>query len=670
MDQHIYNLLEKGINYQRQGDLLKAEAIYLKALQDHPEEPEPYHLYGTLAHQQEQDFIAVELISQAISLDPNIAIYHLNLGIVFESQELYDQALTAYHRAIDLDPSFSRAHERIGYIYLNQNKMAQAVPAFQKAVELDPTLHDVYVILGNYFFNKKLSDQAEKYFLKAYELDPSNIDIGLSLAIVFEDQSRTEDAIKWYRQVLKISPDHSVAKWKEKLVLPRIYSSQEQINFYRQRYTQGLIELENENNLHSQESREIYQEGAFSVTSFYLNYQGMNDRLLQEKFSNLIHRSLSKYYPRWIKPLSLPDYDASTKIRIGYVSHHFRLNTVTKLFMGWIKNHDRSQFSVYCYYTNSVVDQTTHELMEYVDSFSTVIDLEEACQKITSDHLHILVFLDIPMSYITTQLSCLRLAPIQCTTWTQPVTSGSPTIDYFISSDLMEPLEGEKFYSERLIRLPGIGICYDYPVIPERGDRTTFNLPDDSILYLSCQFFPKYLPQYDYIFPEIALQMPNAKFLFISRESDYIAKIFRARLESSFLKVNLNFSDYCLILPRLNMQEYLQVNLLSDIYLDTLSWSGGNTTLEAIACGLPVVTCPGSLMRSRHSAAILTQLGVTETIAYSELEYIQLGVKLGIDTHWRIEIKDKIKSNLVNLFAKQLPVRALESFYQQVVRKR
>ena len=70
------------------------------------------------------------------------------------------------------------------------------------------------------------------------------------------------------------------------------------------------------------------------------------------------------------------------------------------------------------------------------------------------------------MDPLMTQLAALRLAPIQCVTWGHPVTSGLPTVDYFLSSELMEPKDGQDHYSERLIRLPGIGVCYAKPVIP------------------------------------------------------------------------------------------------------------------------------------------------------------------------------------------------------------
>ncbi len=268
-----------------------------------------------------------------------------------------------------------------------------------------------------------------------------------------------------------------------------------------------------------------------------------------------------------------------------------------------------------------------------------------------------------------TQLAGLRLAPIQCTSWGHPITSGSPTIDYFLSSDLMEPEHGEEHYSETLIRLPNIGIAYPRPELPEeRLNRYDFELKEDAVLYLSCQSLFKYLPQYDYLFPEIALRVPNAQFVFLSSNaSDNITEQFHQRLQKVFACHHLEGEQYCVILPRLNHNQYLNLNLMSDIFLDSLSWSGGNTTLEALAFNLPVVTYPGEFMRGRHACGILKALGVTETIASSEAEYVEIAVKLGLDLSWRQEIKDKISINSYKIYDDQTAIKGLEDFYEQAI---
>ena len=113
---------------------------------------------------------------------------------------------------------------------------------------------------------------------------------------------------------------------------------------------------------------------------------------------------------------------------------------------------------------------------------------------------------------------------------------------------------------------------------------------------------------------------------------------------------------------------YWRLNLLCDVFLDTCEWSGGNTTLEAIACGLPIVTWPGQFMRGRHSAAILAQIGVTETIAHSAAEYVALAVRLGRDRSWRQEISQRVRDRADRSFGDRSALTALETWFDHVGR--
>ena len=92
---------------------------------------------------------------------------------------------------------------------------------------------------------------------------------------------------------------------------------------------------------------------------------------------------------------------------------------------------------------------------------------------------------EIGMNAPTMQMAALRLAPVQCTAWGHPVTTGLPTIDYFLSSELMEAENAQDHYSEKLIRLPNIGVSYPKPYIPSLSKtRADYQLPEDAILYL------------------------------------------------------------------------------------------------------------------------------------------------------------------------------------------
>ncbi len=92
--------------------------------------------------------------------------------------------------------------------------------------------------------------------------------------------------------------------------------------------------------------------------------------------------------------------------------------------------------------------------------------------------------------------------------------------------------------------------------------------------------------------------------------------------------------------------------------------------MEAIACGLPIVTLPGRFLRGRQSYGVLTQLGVTDTIARDKQEYVDIAVRLGQDRAWRAQIVERMKANHGLLFGDTRSVRALEDFYGSVVAER
>jgi len=258
---------------------------------------------------------------------------------------------------------------------------------------------------------------------------------------------------------------------------------------------------------------------------------------------------------------------------------------------------------------------------------------------------------------------------VQCTTWCHPVTSGLATVDYFLSSDLMEPDHGQAHYCETLVRLPNLGVSYPRPRFPVNPKtRLDFGLDPGRVVYLSCQSLFKYLPQYDGIYPAIAQQVPQAQFVFLSHSSAPLTAIFRERLARAFAQVGLSAADYCVLLPRLLWHDYGRLNQLADVFMDTLGWSGGNTCLEALACGLPVVTCPGGLLRGRHGYGILRLLGMTETMATTPAELVMIAARLGLDGAWRVQLQARILANQGRLFDDPVCIKGLEDFYRRVVR--
>jgi predicted O-linked N-acetylglucosamine transferase (SPINDLY family) len=276
------------------------------------------------------------------------------------------------------------------------------------------------------------------------------------------------------------------------------------------------------------------------------------------------------------------------------------------------------------------------------------------------------------MDPTTLKLASLMLAPVQCASWGHPDTSGLPSIDYFLSSELIEPPDGDTHYSERLIRLPNLSVYYTPPEMTHvELSREVLGLRPKSILYHCFQSLYKHLPQHDEVFPRIAQQVGDCQFLFVAYPAiSQIVEQFRLRISQAFHRFNLNTDDYVVILPPLPPERYQALNRLANVYLDTIGWSGCNSVLEALASNLPVVSLPTMLMRGREGFAILSRMGVTETVAATLDEYVALASKLGKDAKWRQEISDKIAATKHLVYQDMTSVTALENFLDRIVSER
>ncbi len=180
-------------------------------------------------------------------------------------------------------------------------------------------------------------------------------------------------------------------------------------------------------------------------------------------------------------------------------------------------------------------------------------------------------------------------------------------------------------------------------------------------MFWSAQSLYKYLPQYDDVFPRIARAAGDCQFVFLRHfGGPKITAIFRERIERAFAAAGLRADDYCVFLDRLSQSKFVAAAGLSDVFLDSIGWSGCNSALEILTHSLPMVTYAGPLMRGRHSAAILQMLGVTETIAATIDDYVAIAARLAQEPQTRRDIAARIAENRHRLYRDRAPVTALE----------
>ncbi len=397
---------------------------------------------------------------------------------------------------------------------------------------------------------------------------------------------------------------------------------------------------------------------------FFLAYQGRDDRALQATYGRAIARIRSVADV----PALPARREARARIRVGVASRYLHLHSVSKLYAGWIERLDRRRFEVVVYHLGRTRDAMCERFARAAARFeSGERPVNAWAARIAADAPDVLLYPELGMDEIAIQLACHRLAPVQCVTWGHPVTTGLPHMDYFLSSALMEPPEGDAHYTEALVRLPNLSIAYEpLPVRTGLLTRAQLGLRDSATVYVCCQSLFKYLPGDDRVLTELARRVPDAQFLFIGDATQPPARVFAERLRRAFAGQRLSFERHVAIRPPVPFEQFASFVGLGDVYLDSIGWSGGNTTLEALACDLPVVTMPTALMRGRHSAAILAQMDVRETIAPSLDGYVAIAASLA-ERERRAEMRARIAGARARLYGDTTPVRALECFFEQAL---
>jgi predicted O-linked N-acetylglucosamine transferase (SPINDLY family) len=719
-----------ALAHHEAGRLEEARAGYGGVLVRDPEHAESLHLLGLISALRGDPDGGVEMIRRAIELAPGRAPHHNSLGLALRVMGRDADAVHAYEKAAALRPGSAEILNNLAATLRDLGRHAEAVAryrlaascapetaeiwynlagaledagaaaevedCYRRAIALRPELGDAIGNFGRWLIARSRWSEAESWLSEAVTLDLRDARSWNNLGIARHELGQTEAAAASYRRALALDPGfadahynlgcllsgegrpddalarHAAAIAADRLHgaarlalcmawLPIIYRTEAEIADRRANYRAGLDRL-----ARAVEAPDVARAVANAIGAsqpFFLPYQAENDREQQSVFGGLACRLLADEQPRLAPPPR-----SGERIRLGIVSGFFEDHTIFKLFLeGWLTELDRDRFEVIGFHTGRADDARGAALCDrFVRDLSSVAAWRNAVVEAAP---HVLLYPEVGIDPICGALAARRLAPVQCVAWGHPETTGMPTMDYFLSSDLMEPEDGEQHYTERLVRLPGLGLHYtpDELALPPL-DRTAFGLDPDVPVYWSGQSLYKYLPRHDLVFPRIAAAVGPCQFVFIGfAKSQAVTEIFRDRLRQAFARFDLDADRYCVLLPPMPQERFLAAVGLADVVLDTPEWSGGRSTLDCLTRSPAIVTLPGRFMRGRHTMAILRHIGCEATIAYSPDDYVAIASRLGLDAAWRDEVRRTVAAGKNRAFRDTAPVRALETFLSDAV---
>ena len=634
-----------------------AKHLLQRAATIQPDYADVHNNLGNVQKELGENQEAKKSYQKAIKINPNQGNAHNNLGIVFNELGEHQKAIICFQKTIQIDPNHLGAHYNLGIVFKELGEFQKAISCYEKAIQINPNHADAHNNLGAILKELGEPQKAMSSVQKAIQINPNHAGAHNNLGIVFKELGELQKAINCFQKAIQIEPNNLTSHWLSMNTFPVIYDNLKEINFYRKRFEEGIQKINQLLDKQSQYTKKQIIDAMKSSTNFYLHYQGSDDLNLQIKYGKLIERLTQKIYPQFQQEIKI---NKSIKtIKIGFASPFFKNHTISKLFKNWIIKLNRNFFSTFVYYVGNKFDETTDLIKNHTDNFFSHTDLDQLIDQISKDKLDILVYLDIGMHPKMQILASLRLASIQCNTFGHPITSGLKNVDYFFSGELMEKKDSQKYYSEKLINLPGIGIDCDQV---DRSNIKKLNITKElnKTIFLNFQSLFKLLPQDDHIYLDILKKQPDCCFWFIQGTSDSISSIFKERVSKLFQNHNLSFDEHFIFHPRCTSNEFLGLIEQSDIILDSLNWSGGSTSLEAISLNKPIVTCPSEFMRGRVTYSFFKKLNIEETIASSKENYVEIAVKLSKDNEFRNSIINKIGKNKNKLFNDDKPIRFLE----------
>lgn len=581
----------------------------------------------------------------------NLANLLLSRGKANEALPLFEKALNAQPNNIDVVRNMATAQQMLG-------KVTEGIKLLTDTLQRHSNDSGALNNLGNLYRQSGDLERAKSVLEKAIEMDPTLPDAPYNLGATLADQNDTTAAIRQFQIASQHRPEFVKARWASKMALPQIYQSTQHRDDCRAKWLSGVQAITAE--VEAEATNDTFLSGAFDaiseITPFALSYQGGNDRSAMKAWGSAVGTITAHHFP----DIQRPDPDLKRdKPLIVFASAHLRDHTITRLFKNWIKYLDRTDFDIQILSTSGPGDAVTRGVSSSVDVAHTHnMTVTECAYHLSSLDADALVFTDIGMDPKTQILASLPLARNQLMAWGHPVTSGFETIDMFLSSDLMEPANGDQHYTEELLRLPGLSICYDKP-----ADAGVKRQSHD---FLCAQSLFKISPDQDEAFARILADCPQSTLAFFAHPIPEVTQAFRTRISGICISQGIEADTRLHFIPPCDRQSFLGHLAGSKVILDTFEWSGGNTSLESFAMGRPVVTLPGEFMRGRHTYAMLQLMGMPALIATDPNDYCRIAIDLFANSHFNDQLANNIREDADALFDDHASVEALNQILRDL----
>ena len=530
----------------------------------------------------------------------------------------------------------------------------------------EPDNKQIKLILD--LFNSKKLEEAKKEINKQTSKFPNSSILYNILGAVLAEENQLIQAIEQYEKSIKLKPNYAQAYNNLGVALEKLNKYEEAIEkfekaiLFKKNFSEAIKNLSvvcnNYGNLLSQSGRfddanDKYAKGieirpnyaiAYSNLLFNLNFKNNLDQKLYLSWAKKFRENCKS-----LKDLNLNlnyNYDKNPKkLKIGCVSADFGEHPGGHFTLSTLRDLSKKNFELIAYSTHDRKDELSSNFKSLFSKWNSIKNKsdKEVINQILDDKIHILIDMQGHSAKNRLPIFFYKAAPIQAT-WLGQGSSGISEIDYFIGSPHLTPKEEEKYYVEKILRLPEISQCLTIPEF----ELEISDLPAKKNNFITFGCFNQFAKINDEVislWSKILLSIKNSKLLLKTRELSN--KELLESVLNKFKKFNISYDRLILEGKSKTRKEVLETYSRVDISLDPFPFQGNTSTCESVWMGVPVLTLKGDRYLFHFGESINSNLNMKDWIADNKDDYFKKAIQFSSDLGRLAKIRTSLRKEVL-----------------------
>jgi len=628
--------------------LEEAVASYTQAIVVKPDYYEAYCNRGLLLIEMKRWDEALASFTQALEISPGLALAHWGRGTVLHAQKAPDAALASYDRAIEIDPGRAQTHYQRGSLLLELKQWSAARSSLERAIALQPDLAEAYCSIANLWAIVGQTERALTNFDQAIALKPDFTQAHVDRATLLVEMRRFPAAIESFDRWMALNGNSGFplgARLGAKMSICDWSGLPAEVD----RLARGI-------------------EAGEAVSPPHQILFLIDSSSLQHKAAQIW---VQKTYPANAGLGPIARRPRRKRTRIGYFSGEFFPHAVSVLMAGIFEAHERSQYEVIAFsYGPHSQDEFGMRLERGVDQFMDVRAKSDRDVALLAREMEIDIAVDLAghTGRARTGILALRAAPVQVNFLGYAGTMGADYMDYQVADATVIPQGHERYYAEKIVRLPNSFLPHDSSraIAGKVYTREELGLPSRGFVFCCFNNSYKITPEVFDSWMRILTRVPGSV-LWLSQNNETAANnLRREALQRGVDSGRLIFAGH---MP--SPADHLARHRAADLFLDTRPYNAHATAIDALWAGLPVLTFPGEGFAGRVAASLLNAVQLPELIVTGAGSYEDLAVQLAENPQWLADMKEKLARNHLTapLFDTARFVRHLEAGYAKMLER-